>query len=199
MQEAEKWVGAHGDKLYRQAVARVRNTAVAEDLVQETFVSAWKSRQSRQQTESESAWLLGILRNKIADYFRHRSRREAAWDPNTLAELENAQFSAGGWCGPHWLSATGPRGWWSTSASLQSRDFFRVLTECTEKLPDQVAHVFLLRELDGHETDHICRMLGIKSNHLFVLLHRARLALRRCLELHWFGREQSRTKGTPES
>jgi len=199
VQEAEKWVEAYGDKLYRHALARVRNAAVAEDLVQETFVSAWKSRHSSPPAESEPAWLLGILRNKVADYFRHRSRREAAWDPDTLAELEEAQFSAGGWCGPHWLSATGPRGWGSTAASLQSRDFFRVLTACTEKLPGQAAQVFLLRELDGQETSDICATLAITPNHLFVLLHRARLALRRCLELNWFGHKSSRTEGSPGS
>lgn len=193
--EAERWVNDYGDMLYRHALVRVREHATAQDLVQDTFLAAWHARQKRPAADSEAAWLLGILRRKTADYFRHRARQETPWDPSTLASIEASHFRSGGWCGRHWQKETGPRGWWATSASLRQREFFQVLERCTEKLPDQAARVFLLRELDEHTTQEICALLDLSSSHLFVLLHRARLALRHCLELNWFGRKKRPKRG----
>ena len=194
-QEAERWLEAHGDRLYRHALLRVRDHAAAQDLVQETLLAAWRTRAKQPEVESESAWLMGILRNKVADYFRHRARNESAWDPETLLAVENAQFSAGGWCGRHWLKETGPRGWWATSAAIQENEFLSVLKGCVEKLPDQAAQVFLLREMDERTTQDICSVLSLTSSNVFVLLHRARLALRRCLEFRWFERKGGSKKG----
>jgi RNA polymerase sigma-70 factor (ECF subfamily) len=175
-------------------VLRVRESSVAEDLVQETLLAAWKStaEQRDQRVRSEPAWLLGILRHKIADYYRKQARGETAYDPDALAELEASQFSSGGWCGPHWLGSTGPGAWSQTSASLRRREFWEILQACTRHLPEKVARAFLLRELDDCGTEDICSTMGVSQNHLFVMLHRARLALRRCLELNWFGRKKRR-------
>jgi len=189
---AEQWVQAHADVLYRQAVLRVRQPSVAEDLVQETLLAAWNSPGERQERDerTERSWLFGILRHKIADYFRKHAREPTPYDPATLADLEASQFEAGGWPGPHWSSLTGPGAWSHPEASLHQREFFEVLEACTRQLPEKVGQAFLLRELDGYGVQEICSTLGVSQNNLFVMLHRARLALRRCLELKWFDQKK---------
>jgi len=75
---------------------------------------------------------------------------------------------------------------------MDGSEFWEVVRQCTAKLPPKVAGVFLLREVDGQSRDDICLTLHINPNHLGVLLHRARLAMRRCLELHWFAGQSGR-------
>jgi len=191
--DPDQWVERFADLLYRQALLRVRNPAVAEDLVQEVFLSAWRSRSRSGQVSSEQAWLLGILRHKVADYFRAQCREENAGEE--LAEFEQQQFNSDSGVA-HWRVA--PRTWPSPTESLERREFWGVLHGCTGRLPPKVARAFVLREVDDLPTAEICDLLDIQQNHLFVLLHRARLALRRCLEVSWFGRtpaEQSESKG----
>jgi RNA polymerase sigma-70 factor (ECF subfamily) len=188
-QRAERWVRCHADVLYRHALFRVPEPGIAEDLVQETFLSAWKS-PARDQPRDESAersWLFGIMRHKLADYYRNRSQDQMPCDPAALADLEAAQFATGA-CGLHWARTSTPGAWCNTDEALQQREFFEVLQKCTYRLPNQVRQAFLLRELDGCGTREICDLLGISMSNLFVMLHRARLALRRCLEVNWFGR-----------
>ena len=188
---AERWVQAHADVLYRHALLRVRQSTIAEDIVQETFLAAWNAHTEGQERDerTERSWLFGILRHKIADYYRKQSREQTPYDPATLAELEAAQFDAGGWPGPHWCRLTGPGAWSHTEASLHRREFWEVLQQCTNQLPEKVGRAFMLRELDGCGVPEICSTLGVSQSNLFVMLHRARLALRRCVELKWFGRK----------
>ena len=187
---AQRWVEVHADVLYRHALFRVGHSSDAEDLVQDTLVAAWKSRTDEEERDeqTERAWLVGILRHKVVDYYRRQSREPTAYDPEVLAELEDSQFDAGGWPGPHWSRIAAPGSWSHTEASLHQREFFEVLRECTDRLPETLGQAFVLRELDGCEVPEICSTLGVNQNNLFVMLHRARLALRRCLELKWFGR-----------
>jgi len=189
---AERWVEAHADVLYRHALLRVRQPSVAEDLVQETLLAAWNSPAERQERDerAERSWLFGILRHKVADHFRKQAREATPYDPATLADLEASQFEGGGWPGTHWSSVTGPGVWSQPEASLHQQEFLKALEACTRQLPEKVGQAFLLRELDGHGVREICSTLGVSQNNLFVMLHRARLALRRCLELKWFGRKE---------
>ena len=69
-------------------------------------------------------------------------------------------------------------------------EFQTVLGDCLARLPEKTAHVFLLREMDGVPTDELCKEMGLSPNNLWVMLHRGRMALRRCLEVHWFGRKR---------
>jgi RNA polymerase sigma-70 factor (ECF subfamily) len=181
--DPEQWVEKHADLLYRRALLRVRNPAVAEDLVQEVFLAAWRSRQKAGRVASEQAWLFGILRHKIADYFRDQAPDERP--ANELADFEQQQFDAD----HHWKLT--PRRWPNPMESLERREFWSVLHGCTIRLPAKTAQAFVLREVEDLPTSEICEALKVEQNHLFVLLHRARLALRRCLEIRWFGQTPS--------
>lgn len=180
-----RWVDAYGDVLYRFALARVRDAATAQDLVQETFLAALKGRSGYGGRSSERTWLTGILKNKIIDHYRKSSRVDLI---NDLAALKGGQdrlFDEDG----HWLihEPTAPREWnASQSASLDRDEFWRKFHECADKLPEQARKVFLLREVDAVDSGEICRSLKISPNNFWVIMHRARSALRQCLEMNWF-------------
>jgi RNA polymerase sigma-70 factor (TIGR02943 family) len=184
--DPEGWVASHGDYLFRHALARTGRQEIAEDMVQETFLAAWQSAHRFAGRSSERTWLLSILRNKIADHYRREHPEISSRDDEALARLEEQQFTRNWLGGSPWKPGGVPAQWPDAAQSLEVAEFWETLHECTHKLPEQTARVFLLRELDGMDSEVICRELKLKPSHLFVMLHRARLALRRCLELHWF-------------
>jgi RNA polymerase sigma-70 factor (ECF subfamily) len=184
--DPERWVERHGDCLFRHAHLRVRDPASAEDLVQETFLAAWRSRNQFAGRSSERTWLLGILKHKIANFYRQRGRQMEPADPDTLAELEASQFKCSLFGDAHWSRSGAPGRWPNPSKSLDQAEFWQILHQCLGKLPENLARAFLLREMEDCEAGTICEDLHITPSNLFVMLHRARLALRRCLELNWF-------------
>jgi RNA polymerase sigma-70 factor (ECF subfamily) len=184
--DPEAWVATHGDYLFHHALARTGRPDVAEDIVQETFLAAWQAAHRFAGRASERTWLLSILRNKIADHYRNQRTEIDSRDVEALARLEEMQFTRHWPGGNAWNSGNAPHQWPDATKSLESVEFWETLHRCAHKLPEQTARAFLLREVDGLETEVICRELKIKPSHLFVMLHRARLALRRCLELNWF-------------
>lgn len=158
----------------------------AEDAVQETLLAALKRPADLAAAVNPIAWLMGILRHKIADWFR-RGRRETpfselgdqAGDADDEGFLDRYFDDRG-----HWLSAP-PR--WKTDpgAVLTDRRFQDALRDCMEKLPGRHADVFRLREIEGFETDEACAALGITATNLHATLHRARFPLRACLVKNW--------------
>ncbi|HEY6097505.1 MAG TPA: sigma-70 family RNA polymerase sigma factor [Candidatus Deferrimicrobium sp.] len=146
------WVDRYGDYLFRFAMLRLRNRTAAEDLVQETFLAALKDRGSFSGNSSESTWLVGILKHKIADHFR-RQVREVPLGDNVLRELPDpSPFDGSG----HWTS--GPTDWGGNPADLyRERKFLDQLAECLSGLSRNHANAFTLREIDGADTAEICR------------------------------------------
>ncbi len=184
--DPERWVEEYGDVLFAFAAIRVRDHAVAHDLVQETFLAAIKARESFGGRSSERAWLFGILRNKLADYYRRQSREVPFADLESPLPEEQGAFGASGMGKDGWVGGLAPKAWTSPDESLVSKEFQEVLQRCLSRLPDRVAQVFLLREVDDVPSEEICKDLGVSPNNLWVMLHRARMGLRRCLEVHWF-------------
>ena len=90
----------------------------------------------------------------------------------------------------HWNNDYAPTEWHASPAQLvEQGDFWRVFHDCLSPLPQRTASAFTLREVDGLSSEEICEMLGIRVNNLWVMLHRARLHLRNCLQMNWFGQE----------
>lgn len=182
----EQWVEEHCDLLYRYALTRVSNPETAKDLVQETFLAAWRSAERFAGTASERTWLMRIMRNKIVDHYRKRRPEFSAEGISELAELEETQFQQSGLHQGSWTPAAHPHIWKDATQSMENSEFWETVHRCAQKLPPKVASVFLLRDVDGCSSEEICSTLQVSRNHLGVLLYRARLALRRCLEIHWF-------------
>jgi len=177
-----KWVDKYGSALYAYALVRVRTPDLAEEVVQETFLAAFKGRKRFQGRSSEKTWLIGILKRKIIDHFRKASRER----PLTAGDIQNdsieEMFDRNG----HWIA--GPSKWpFDPARSLEQKEFMKTLQACLSKLPPRLAQVFVLRELEGLATKEICDLLDISANNLNVMLYRARMHLKHHLEKMWFG------------
>jgi RNA polymerase sigma-70 factor (ECF subfamily) len=187
--DPERWVEMHGDALYRFALLRLRDPKLAEDVVQETLLSALQGRDRFAGDSSERTWLIGILKHKVVDCFRKSSRESPVENAAQFEEgMEEVFDETGHWKpGEVWRPAE-----WSADPGLlfERKAFWVALDQCLSKLPPQMAHVFSLREIDGVDSDEICLVLKISSSNLWVLLHRARMQLRKCLEVHYFGKER---------
>ncbi|MCU0427364.1 MAG: sigma-70 family RNA polymerase sigma factor [Candidatus Kapabacteria bacterium] len=183
------WVAAYGDYLYRYALVRLRSEVLAQDAVQETFLAALKAQETYEGRSSEKTWLVGILKHKIIDIFRKQSRDMAEHD--TVLPFEREELFLGEeseWAG-HWKKQSSPIDWGDTPLNaLEQEDFHRVFRSCFEKLPQRVALAFQMKEIDDSEATEICTVLEISEANLWVMLHRARMHLRRCLEVRWFAR-----------
>jgi len=188
--DPERWVESYGDYLFKYALMRLRDSARAEDAVQETFLAALKGGKTFAGRSAEKSWLVGILKNKICDYYRKASRETSFTDLEFYSDEENDRFIPDGLFKDGWIHELGPLEWSSDpGASLDSQEFWKTFHDCSTKMPKNVAAVFNLREVDGVESKEICAMLNISENNLWVMLHRARMALRRCLETNWFGKQ----------
>lgn len=186
----DRWLADHGDALFGFALLRVRDRAAAEDLVQETLLAAWRGRESFAGGSTERTWLIGILKHKLIDHWR-RSAREpqnqipagaAADEPDVLEQLFDAAEK------DHWRVQPSP--WYDPDAALEQQQFWQIFTDCIAALPPAQAQAFSLCELDGLDGPEACKVLAVAPTNLWVMLHRARLRLRQCLENHWFEREQ---------
>jgi RNA polymerase sigma-70 factor, ECF subfamily len=166
--------------LLRYASLQLRDPTLAEDAVQETLVAALAGEATFQGRANLRTWLTGILKHKIIDAIR-RLARDAVPAP---AEAGTAEFDALFVENGHW--ADPPAAWADPDASLEQKRFFAALEACLERLPKKTALAFMMREHLGLETAEICKELAITPTHCWVLLYRARLALRECLEKDWF-------------
>ena len=181
------WLDEHGDYLYKYAVFRLRDDTAAEDCVQETFLAALRAYEKFEGRGSERTWLVGILKHKIIDHFR-KVEREAPIGEDVEEGPEHLEYfeRTDQWAG-HWNADRAPSDWHATPAELIERaDFWKVFNDCLTPLPQRTVSAFTLREVDGLKSEEICEILGISANNLWVMLHRARLHLRNCLEVNWF-------------
>jgi RNA polymerase sigma-70 factor (ECF subfamily) len=170
--------------LLRYATLQLRNPETAEDTVQEALLAALAAEASFAGRSNLRTWLTGILKHKIVDAIRRQSREAtapAADDEAKLAEFEPL-FAEDG----HFRVAQ--PAWDSPEDALGQKQFLAALEECLARLPARTGRAFLMREHMGLDTGEICKELGITSTHCWVLLYRARMALRECLQTNWFGR-----------
>jgi RNA polymerase sigma-70 factor (ECF subfamily) len=178
-----KWLEEHWDALYRYALIRVRDETLAEDLVQETLLAAFKNNEQFENRSSPKTWLVGILKHKIIDAIRKSSREFPLMsESDALSEaLIRDSFDER----QHWQ--VNLENWSDPDKSLEQQQFWIVLNECIDRLPPQMAQIFMLRELDGLDSNEICKIAGLSStNNLWVTLSRIRMRMRECLASRWF-------------
>jgi len=178
----------YGDYLFTYARRRVHDASIAEDLVQETFLAAFSASGSFAGKSSEKTWLTGILKNKIFDHFAKNSRLRELSDEEKDLSGYNFLFERDDEWNGHWNAKYSPADW-SAASPLQNvleSEFQTVLSKCLTGLPERSANAFVMREIDGLSSAEICHVLTISANNYWTLMHRARLHLRRCLEINWF-------------
>ncbi len=185
----EDWVAQHGDYLFRFAMVKLRDEHLAEDAVQETLLAALQGHKNFSGESAERTWLVGILKHKIVDLIRKKVREPTLVNVDEPMEFEQddsveAMFDQTG----HWVTPN--QDWGNPDKVLEQKRFWKILTECLKRLPPQLAMLYSLREISGMDTEEICKDLNISSTNSWVMLHRARLGLKQCFELHWLGNEQ---------
>lgn len=178
-----QWVDNYGDGLYSYALYRLENKALAEELVQETFVSALGTKSNFTGKSSEKTWLYSILKNKIYDHLRRKYKETPMVSEQLETIIEEDFFDSKG----AWKKRPG-RWKENPEQNFEEKEFMTILQDCTGRLPAKQGHAFLMRELDDLDSEEICKVLGVSSTNYWVLMHRARLTIRNCLEHNWFHR-----------
>ncbi len=170
--------------LLRFARLQLRNDAWAEDVVADTMLAALEKPDSFGGKSSLKTWLVGILKFKIIDCIRAHSREMASSvNCDEDAELEDLLFNPDG----HFRAEACE--WPNPEQSLNSKQFLAVMDVCINEMPPTMGRVFLMREWMELTTEEICAEMAVSSSNVWVLLHRARLRLRECLQQRWFGTE----------
>ncbi len=173
------WVDTYGDGLYRYAMSRLRNAAQAEDAVQETLLAALKARHAFAGKSTVRTWLFSILRHKVIDQIRLDCKENAIRADSEQTALEDL-FERNG----HYKVV--PQPWRTDPRTVAERqEFWQHLENCLANGQKRLTQIFTLRELNGLDRDEICKIMQISTSNYWVMLHRARLALRACLERHW--------------
>ncbi|MGM9480404.1 sigma-70 family RNA polymerase sigma factor [Roseateles sp. NT4] len=172
--------------LLKYARLQLRNPAWAEDAVSETLLAALEKPQAFAGASQLKTWLVGILKHKLVDQIRKNSREMSTTATSEDSEdLDELLFAGDG----HWREAQ--HDWGNPEDVLRQLDFMKVLEACVEKLPGQQGRLFMMREWLELESEEICKELAITPTNLWVMLHRARLRLRECLQTGWFGAAQA--------
>lgn len=183
--DAQLLVDIRRDML-RFANLQLRDGHLAEDVVQDAIMAALDGQQSFAGRSALKTWIFRILRNKIVDAIRQRSRsiNLGALLPDE-AEMDVA-FEALFASNDRWLPDQRPTDWGDPETALHQEQFWTVFEACLNHLPASTARIFMMREFLEFDTDEICRELKISNSNCYVILHRARNGLRRCLERNWF-------------
>lgn len=176
----DKWIDKYADYLFNYAVVRVNNSDIAKDLVQDTFFAALKSAKNFQGKSTERTWLVSILKRKVIDYYRKINSKKGK------AEVRMNFYDDGENEGS-WIEERVPQTWDNESEKLiENQELKTQLDICIDNLPEKYALVFRMKTIQEFETEEICKELEITASNLWVIIHRARTQLRKCMEDNWF-------------
>lgn len=179
--DAVQWLDLYGDALYRFALLRVQNSFTAEDLVQETLLAAYKSYENFSGKSTVKTWLTGILKHKILDYYRKTTPEHSDENLDDFAGSMGSMFDTR----EKWKIKPGD--WGGDPKNVyQEKELLSVIFACLKDLPPRLSLAYRMREMEGATTKEICERFQTGENNCWVILHRARALLRRCLEINWF-------------
>ncbi len=177
-----KWVDNYADYLFNYAVTRVNDSNIAKDLVQETFFAGLKSAKNFQGKSTERTWLVSIIKRKIIDHYRKINSKKGK------AEIRMNFYDSGDNEG-NWIEERVPQSWNNEAEkSIENRELKSQIDLCIDNLPEKYAMVFRMKTIQEFETEEICKELDITPSNLWVIIHRARTQLRKCMEENWFNK-----------
>jgi len=178
--DPDKWISQYADYLYNYAITRVDGQEIAKDLVQETFFSGIKGKDNYRGEAAELTWLVSILKRKIIDHYRKINSAKGQ------KEVRMSFYDEGQKKG-NWIEERVPQSWGNEAEKeIENTELKNALDACINKLPEKYRMVFLLKTVQQYETEEICNELDITPSNLWVIIHRARLQLRTCMEKNWF-------------
>jgi RNA polymerase sigma-70 factor (TIGR02943 family) len=183
----ESWVRLHTSSLYRWALFKTSNKETAEDLVQETFLTAHQQFEKFRGDSTPKTWLLAILNNKIKAHYRKKYQQIDINQDNEIATNDLDIFHQLFDDDDRWKNKEKPISWNKEEDHLlDNKEFNTVLTSCLEKLPDNWRSAVNLKYIEQKKGEIICQELAITPTNFWQILHRAKLQLRKCLEINWF-------------
>jgi RNA polymerase sigma-70 factor (TIGR02943 family) len=178
-----QWVSAHADYLYAFAITRISDEEQAKDLVQETFLAALEKAGSFEGKSSERTWLTAILKNKVIDVYRKRS---SGLKNTTIKEAEQEQNDFFDQDTGHWKKEHGPLAFGIEDKDhIVSKEFETILQKCMQKLPVLWKAAFTMKHIEEDATEMICTELKVSAANFWVIMHRAKVNLRACLQKNW--------------
>ena len=178
--DPETWVAAYGDYLYRYALLRLRDHATAQDVVQEALMAGVKGLDRFDGRVDVKYWLRGILKNKIVDHIRKSSRMQPVED---IGDYELPDSIKMKWFG---IPTSRPEPWaFDIHQAFDQKEFWAIFEKCVQGIPGVSQKAFVLKEIEGQSTEDICKLLDVTPNNVWVMVHRARGALKNCLESNW--------------
>ncbi len=184
--EPQYWIEKYADLMLNFALRRISNRNLAEDLVQDTFLAALKAKENFKGNSHEKTWLFTILENKITDYYRSQEYKFQKQKINIEAEFGAHFFEEDG----HWRNEVSPKSWQNianeTTDTLE--EMSRALQDCLKKLPGKLEQLFFLKHVGGSDSKAICKELDITSSNYWVMIHRAKILLRACVETNIIGK-----------
>jgi RNA polymerase sigma-70 factor (TIGR02943 family) len=177
----QKWLELYGNLLYQYTLPRVNDSVVAEDLVQETFLSALKGLDKYRGEASEKNWLFTILKNKIIDHYRKKATEQSVMAMPDLRVIEDDWFNDE----EGWAENKRPRDWHASDDPVERKEIQKIINWCKDHLKTLQQDVFTLKYMEDLDSDEICKVLNISASNYWVLIHRARLQMRDCVEKSW--------------
>ena len=176
------WVEQYADYLYRFAFSRLRDEELARDLVQDTFLAALQQVSRFEGKSSERTWLTGILKNKVADFYRRQESKGITAIRSAEIEQQNFFDSDNG----HWNAKHAPQAFGLDDDNpLLLKELGGILNGCLKKLPALWFSVFSMKHMDDFASEKICVELKLTDANFWVIMHRTKLNLRACLQKHW--------------
>lgn len=176
----ETWIDKYSDHMLGYALTRLRDRDLAKDMVQESFFVALRTKENYRGEISEKNWLYLILRSRILDYYKKKREVTESQLQKSDEDSEDRYFMKSG----AWNKEEAPKEW-LPDKMLESKEFMGVLNACLKRLTVTQQAAFTMKYIDGNETETICKELEITSSNYWVLVHRAKLQLRKCLETNW--------------
>ena len=184
--DPKKWVDNYSDYLYNYAYYRVNNQALAEDLVQDTFLAGINARETYKALASEKTWLVSILKNKIIDHYKKASTKNESPLQISSAEAPAYDYFFNKQKMGHWRTNALPKEWGNTTETqIETKEFFTVLEKCLEGIPKKWQGIFKMSLMEEKDSDLVCKEFNLSSSNFWVIIHRAKLQIRECLEKNW--------------
>jgi len=183
----KEWVKTYSDDMLSWALYRTSDRQSGEDLVQETFIAAFKSFDSFKQKSQPKTWLYSILNNKLTDYHRRKFRQQTYTESALRKEDKKAGINDLFDSHDKWNKKREPHSWGPEEENLlDNLEFRTALQGCLEELPENWFSAIQLKYLEEKDGQVICQELEITPSNFWQILHRAKLRLRECLEINWF-------------
>ncbi|NRA94221.1 MAG: sigma-70 family RNA polymerase sigma factor [Psychroserpens sp.] len=177
--DPNKWIELYSDYLFNYTISRVNNREIAKDLIQDTFIAGLKSMKNFKGDASERTWLISILKRKIIDYYRKINSNKG----KTEVRINYSDDESEG----DWLEERVADPFDKTAEdTLENSELGDAIYDCLGKLPEKQAQVFKMKTILNYETEAICNELGITASNLWVIIHRARVAMAECMQENWF-------------